>query len=116
MTASALNQDPNISKGSKERLLKLFHQKPQGFVCWFKQNFIRDKLKDTVNYCVLINKLLELMGDELIQLGEKNMTTPPPQKKNKKKPQQPTNVRRKNNFHLAFCVLCWNMCTSAWWL
>ena len=25
--------------------------------------------KDTVNHCVLINKLLELMGDELIQLG-----------------------------------------------
>ena len=24
--------------------------------------------KDTVNYCVLINRLLELMGDELIQL------------------------------------------------
>ena len=33
---------------------------------WFKQNFIQTK--DTVNYCVLINKFLELMGDELIQL------------------------------------------------
>ena len=40
-----------------------------GRFCWFKQKCIRDELKDTVNYCVLTNKLSELMGDELIQLG-----------------------------------------------
>ena len=38
---------------------------------WVKQTFVRDKLKNTVNYCVLINKLLELMRYELIQLGIK---------------------------------------------
>ena len=45
--------------------------------------FYSRQTKDTVNYCVLINKLLELAGDELIQLGEK---------------QQQHNVRRTNNF------------------
>ena len=39
-------------------------------------------LKDTVNYWVLISKLLELMGDELTELGKKKHT----------------NVRRTNNF------------------
>ena len=33
--------------------------------------FYSRQTKDAVNYCVLINKLLELMGDELIQLGKK---------------------------------------------
>ena len=50
-----------------------------GRFCWFKQKCIRDKLKDTVNCCVLTIKLLELMGDELIQLGEQK------RKKRKKK-------------------------------
>ena len=35
----------------------------------FKQFVYSRQTKDTVNYCVLINELLELMGDELIQLG-----------------------------------------------
>ena len=33
---------------------------------WFKHFFNSRQTKDTVNYCVPINKLLELMGDELI--------------------------------------------------
>ena len=45
---------------------------------WFKQKCIRDKIK-IVNYCVLINKLSELMGDEFIQLKKKK------KKQNKKK-------------------------------
>ena len=43
---------------------------------WFKNKIKNNnnsrQTKDTVNYCVLINKLLELMGDERIQL-EKNI-------------------------------------------
>ena len=35
---------------------------------WFKQKKYSRQTKDTMNYCVLINKLLELMGDEFIQL------------------------------------------------
>ena len=38
----------------------------------FKHLFLNSRhTKDTVNYCVLINKLLELMGHECMQL-EKN--------------------------------------------
>ena len=33
------------------------------------------KTKDTVNYCVLVNKLLELMGDERIQLEKTHKCT-----------------------------------------
>ena len=40
-----------------------FHTAP-----WFKHFFYSRQTKDTVNYCVLISKLLELMGDERIQL------------------------------------------------
>ena len=37
----------------------------------FDFDFYSRLTKDTMNYCVLINKLFEFMGDELIQL-EKN--------------------------------------------
>ena len=39
---------------------------------WFKQNNYSRQTKDTVNYCVLISKLLELMGDERNAVGKNN--------------------------------------------
>ena len=35
---------------------------------WFEQKIYSRQTKDTVNYCVLINRLSELMGDERILL------------------------------------------------
>ena len=37
---------------------------------WLKKLFYSRPTKDAVNYCVLINKLLELMGHERIPLGK----------------------------------------------
>ena len=42
-------------------------------VSWFKEKDYSRQTKDTVNYYALMNKLLEFMGDKLIQLEEKTL-------------------------------------------
>ena len=41
-------------------------------VVGLNKNIDSRQTKDTVNYCALVNKFLQLMGNEHIQLGKKN--------------------------------------------